>query len=187
MHKKFLPTCLMAVVIPLTAVTGCTASGEGEGGTQTREDCCWKSEASFAEVADVIGLPVPAAAGDRRAGYKQGERYDVGILTFLLPEKAAGEFLRKLIPSGTRMVPNANPDPNNPYTLGASFTHLGVPEPEVAKSVSMVSLCPEGQLNGVQDPPILRKLKHCVKVYEYRDSSVGVRIYVRAGLEGVQE
>lgn len=57
------------------------------------EGCWWSSGVTPAWMCEQIGIGVPAEASDRRAGYRTGERYDVGLLAFTLPTKDADAYL----------------------------------------------------------------------------------------------
>ncbi|MFF5924367.1 hypothetical protein ACFY8C_39765 [Streptomyces flavochromogenes] len=73
------------------------------------EGCWWSSGVTPAWMCEQIGIGVPAEASDRRAGYRTGERYDVGLLAFTLPTKDADAYLLPSRPEETEMIPNLHP------------------------------------------------------------------------------
>ncbi|WP_369147776.1 hypothetical protein [Streptomyces sp. R44] len=142
------------------------------------KDCCWEAGATPAWMSEQIGLRVPENAADRRAGYKVGERYDTGLLSFTLPTREAKAYLAPLTPKGARMIPNMEPEPTN-YRPAAGFTHLGLPEPEtLVEGMLTGGFCPDNV-----DSPDAEHLAHCVKVFSHQYAPGTTRIYLRSTIE----
>ncbi|MEU5714243.1 hypothetical protein AB0G71_00365 [Streptomyces sp. NPDC020403] len=91
--------------------------------------CCWEDGATPAWMSDRMGIRIPGTASDLRAGYKVGERYDTGLLSFVLPTAEAETYTARLIPDGTEMIKNFHPEEKD-YRPAAAFAHLGLTEPE---------------------------------------------------------
>ncbi|MFF1501818.1 hypothetical protein ACFVZR_18480 [Streptomyces sp. NPDC058316] len=88
-------------------------------------NCCWEKGATPAWMSEQMGLRVPEAASDRRAGYKAGQRFDTGLLSFVLPSKEAEAYTGRLVPEGTRMIKNFHPKEKD-YRPAAAFSRLGL-------------------------------------------------------------
>ncbi|MEU1228461.1 hypothetical protein [Streptomyces sp. NPDC005828] len=142
------------------------------------KDCCWEAGATPSWMSEQIGLRVPENAADRRAGYKVGERYDTGLLSFTLPALEAKAYLAPLTPKGARMIRNLEPEPAN-YRPAAGFAHLGLPEPEtLVDGMLMGGFCPDNV-----DSPDAEHLSYCVKVFSHEYTPGTTRIYLRSTIE----
>ncbi|WP_237749496.1 hypothetical protein [Streptomyces sp. SS] len=142
------------------------------------KDCCWEAGATPAWMSDRIGLRIPANATDRRAGYKVGERYDTGLLSFTLPTPDATAYLAPLTPAGARMIPNPEPEPPG-YRPAAGFTHLGLPEPEtLVTGTLMGGFCPD-----TVHSPDTEHLTYCVQVFSHEPTPGTTRLYLRSTIE----
>ncbi|MGW8351907.1 hypothetical protein [Streptomyces wedmorensis] len=142
------------------------------------KDCCWEAGATPAWMSDQIGLRIPAKATDRRAGYKVGDRYDTGLLSFTLPTPDAKAYLAPLTPTGARMIPNLEPEPPD-YRPAAGFTHLGLPEPEtLVTGTLMGGFCPD----TVRSPDA-EHLAYCVQVFSHEHTPGTTRLYLRSTIE----
>ncbi|WP_314616331.1 hypothetical protein [Streptomyces stackebrandtii] len=145
---------------------------------EKEKECCWEAGATPAWMSDQIGLRVPGNAADRRAGYKVGERYDTGLLSFTLPAIEAKTYLAPLTPKGARMIRNLEPEPAN-YRPAAGFAHLGLPEPETLfNGLLMGGFCPDNV-----DSPNAEHLAYCVKVFSHEYTPGMTRIYLRSTIE----
>ena len=145
---------------------------------EKEKECCWEAGATPAWMSEQIGLRVPGNAADRRAGYKVGERYDTGLLSFTLPAIEATAYLAPLTPKGTRMIRNLEPEPAN-YRPAAGFAHLGLPEPEtLVNGLLKGGFCPDNV-----DSPDAEHLAYCVKVFSHEYTPGMTRIYLRSTIE----
>ncbi|HET6855784.1 MAG TPA: hypothetical protein VFH94_01645 [Streptomyces sp.] len=141
-------------------------------------ECCWEDGATPAWMSGQMGLGVPGAASDRRAGYKTGSRYDVGILAFTLPSRDADRYLAPLNPEGAGMIPNLHPEPEN-YRPAAPFGHLRLPEPEaLVEGLRKGGLCP-----GDVEAPDGKHIRYCVDLFAHEFKPGATRIYARATVE----
>ncbi|MEU8518066.1 hypothetical protein [Streptomyces sp. NPDC048577] len=137
--------------------------------------CCWETGATPAWMSRQIGLRVPENAADRRAGYKVGERYDTGLLSFALPTLEAKAYLAPLTPKGARMLRNVEPEPAD-YRPAAGFTHLSLPEPEtLVDGMLMGGFCPDNV-----DSPDTEHLAYRVKVFSHEYTPGTTRIHLRS-------
>ncbi|WP_328940285.1 hypothetical protein OG259_00255 [Streptomyces sp. NBC_00250] len=142
------------------------------------ESCCWSSGVTPAWMSEQIGIRVPAEASDRRAGYKTGERYDVGLLAFTLPTKDADAYLLPLRPEGTEMIPNLHPQQKG-YKATAGFSHLGLVEPEtLVQGLREGGFCP-----GDVASPYGKDVQYCVDLFAHTLESGRTRVYIRSTIE----
>ncbi|MEU5610156.1 hypothetical protein AB0H03_15705 [Streptomyces sparsogenes] len=140
--------------------------------------CCWKRGATPGWMSGTMGLRIPAGASDRRAGYKAGSRYDVGLLAFTLPSREADAYLSRLVPEDEEMVANLHPERKG-YEPMAPFGHLGLPEPEtLVKGARRIDLCPDGLTS-----PEGKRLRYCVDLFAHEFTPGSTRVYVRSTIE----
>ncbi|GAA2946162.1 hypothetical protein ACFPN0_23190 [Kitasatospora cinereorecta] len=125
-----------------------------------------------------LGIRIPATASDRRAGYKVGERYDTGLLSFVLPADDAETYTGRLIEDGTEMIKNFHPEEKD-YRPAAAFGHLGLPEPETfVQGLRTISLCPDDLATSEG-----KYLQRCVDLFAHEFTPGTTRIYVRSTIE----
>ncbi|MFD9427211.1 MULTISPECIES: hypothetical protein [unclassified Streptomyces] len=142
------------------------------------ENCCWSSGVTPAWMSEQIGIGIPAAASDRRAGYKTGERYDVGLLVFTLPTKDVDAYLLPLRPKGTEMIPNLYPEQKG-YKATAGFSHLGLVEPEtLIEGLREGGFCP-----GDVESPYGKDVQYCVDLFAHAYEPGRTRVYIRSTIE----
>ncbi|WP_405805094.1 hypothetical protein OG729_07665 [Streptomyces sp. NBC_00210] len=179
---------LQVLGVVVLAVIACVAAAVGGfayladevSSDQTDEEmnCCWESGATPAWMSEKIGIRIPEAAADRRAGYKTGSRYDTGLLSFTLRSQEADAYTSRLIRKGTKMIRNFHPEKKD-YRPAAAFAHLKLPEPETfVEGLRQVSLCPD-DLNT----PEGRYLQRCVDLFAHEYKPGSTRIYVRSTIE----
>ncbi|MFJ9678330.1 hypothetical protein ACIRP2_09775 [Streptomyces sp. NPDC101194] len=141
-------------------------------------NCCWEKGATPAWMSEQMGVRVPEAASDRRAGYKAGQRFDTGLLSFVLPSEEAAAYTGRLVPEGTRMIKNFHPKEKD-YRPAAAFSRLGLAEPEtLVQGLRHVSLCPDGL-----DSPEGKHLRRCIDLFAHEFTPGTTRIYVRSTIE----
>ncbi|URM90213.1 hypothetical protein LUW75_09670 [Streptomyces sp. MRC013] len=137
--------------------------------------CCWEEGVTPAWMSDQIGIRIPETASDRRAGYKVGQRYDTGLLSFVLETAEAEAYTGGLIRDDTRMIENFHPKGKD-YRPAAAFRHLGLPEPEtLVKGLRRISLCPDGLKT-----PEGKYLQRCIDLFTHEFEPGTTRIYVRS-------
>ncbi|WP_327678893.1 hypothetical protein [Streptomyces sp. NBC_00467] len=174
--------------VVVLAVIACVAAAVGgfvylaDDGSSDRADdemtCCWESGATPAWMSEQIGIRIPKAASDRRAGYKTGSRHDTGLLVFTLPSREADEYTSRLIRPGTKMIRNFHPEDKG-YRPAAAFAHLELPEPEIfVEGLRRVSLCPDDLKT-----PEGRYLRRCVDLFAHEFKPGSTRFYVRSSIE----
>lgn len=162
----------IAVVVAFAVVSDAWLSDYAE---QEQE---WKGGATPSWVSDQVGIRIPEEAFDRRAGYRTSSRYDTAILAFTLPSGETDAYLSRLIPEGTKMIRNLNPEAAGSEPM-APFAHLGLTEPEtVTDGMRKSDFCP----NGLSSPEG-KYLNHCVNIFVHEFSSGRTRIFVRSTIE----
>ena len=167
----------------LEAVHGSWVSGSASANVVARYSTVVSRSACAASVglawmSDQMGIRIPDTASDRRAGYKVGERYDTGLLSFVLPTDEAETYASRLIRSGTKMIENLHPEEKD-YRPAAAFGHLGLPEPETfVKGLRKTSLCPDDLAT-----PEGKYLQRCVDLFAHEFTPGTTRIYVRSTIE----
>jgi len=125
-----------------------------------------------------LGTRVPEGASDRRAGYEVGQRYDTGLLPFVLPSEEAETYTGRLIQKGTVMIENSHPKEKG-YRPAAAFGHLGLPEPETfVQGLRKTSLCPDDLAT-----PEGTYLQRRVDLFAHDFTPGTTRIYVRSTIE----
>ncbi|MCX4674259.1 hypothetical protein OG413_02820 [Streptomyces sp. NBC_01433] len=140
--------------------------------------CCWEDGATPVWMSGQLGIRIPEAASDRRAGYKVGQRYDTGLLSFVLPSKEAGVYTDRLVREGTEMTGNSLPEKKD-YRPAAAFAHLGLTEPETfVRGLRRTSLCPDEL-----ETPEGKYLQRCVDLFAHEFKPGTTRIYVRSTIE----
>ncbi|MFB7369121.1 hypothetical protein ACFC0D_04700 [Streptomyces sp. NPDC056222] len=147
--------------------------------SQKRErECCWKSGATPAWMAEQFDIRIPENAEDRRAGYKTGERYDSGLLSFTLPTQEATAYLAPSIPKGTRLIRNHHPQGKD-YERADGFAHLQLPEPEtLVDGLLRGDLCP-----GAESVDVGSDVGDCLELFSHEFTPGITRIYLRATIE----
>ncbi|MFH9688075.1 hypothetical protein ACH4LE_17400 [Streptomyces sp. NPDC017413] len=146
--------------------------------TDQEMTCCWEDGASPAWMSDQLGIRVPEGASDRRAGYRTGQRYDTGLLSFVLPSEEAETYTGRLIEKDTVMIENTHPAEKG-YRPAAAFGHLGLPEPEtLVQGLRRTSLCPDDLMT-----PEGTHLQRCVDLFAHELGAGTTRIYVRSTVE----
>ncbi|WP_406145938.1 hypothetical protein [Streptomyces sp. NBC_01012] len=169
---------LLACAAGTIGVVSCVTEKVSSDLMDKEMTCCWEDEATPAWMGDQMGIRIPDAASDRRAGYKVGERYDTGLLSFVLPGDEAETYTSRLIRSGTKMIENLHPEEKD-YRPAAAFGHLGLPEPEtLVHGLREVSLCPDDLAT-----PEGKYLQRCVDLFAHEFTPGSTRIYVRATIE----
>ncbi|MFD4033744.1 hypothetical protein ACFWVP_25345 [Streptomyces sp. NPDC058637] len=169
---------LLACAAATIGVVSCVTEKVSSDLLDKEMTCCWEDGATPAWMSDRMGIRIPATASDRRAGYKVGERYDTGLLSFVLPADDAETYTGRLIEDGTKMIDNSHPEPKD-YRPAAAFDHLGLPEPETfVKGLRKTSLCPDDLAT-----PEGEYLQRCVDLFAHEFTPGTTRIYVRATIE----
>ncbi|PVC97259.1 hypothetical protein [Streptomyces sp. CS147] len=140
--------------------------------------CCWEDGATPTWMSDQLGIRIPERASDRRAGYKVGQRYDTGLLSFVLPSEEAETYTGRLIEKDTVMIENSHPKEKG-YRPAAAFGHLGLPEPEAfVQGLRKASLCPDDLAS-----PEGKYLQRCIDLFAHEFTPGTTRIYVRSTIE----
>ncbi|MEU5970625.1 hypothetical protein [Streptomyces globisporus] len=169
---------LLACVVSAIGVVSWVADDVSSDLTDQEMTCCWEEGATPAWMSDQLGIRIPEGASDRRSGYKTGQRYDTGLLAFVLPSEDAERYTGRLIRSGTEMIGNLHPKEKE-YRPAAAFGHLGLPEPETfAQGLRKASLCPEDLAS-----PEGKYLQRCVDLFAHEFTPGTTRIYVRSTIE----
>jgi hypothetical protein len=169
-----LPACAAATI----GVVSCVTEKVSSDLMDKEMTCCWEDGATPAWMSDRMGIRIPATASDRRAGYKVGERYDTGLLSFVLPAEEAKAYTDRLVPHGIQMSGNAHPEKPG-YRPAAAFAHLGLLEPEtLTRDLRRTGLCPDGL-----DTPEGAHLQRCIDLFVHAFEPGGTRIFVRSTIE----
>ncbi|MDF9801510.1 hypothetical protein ACH4VQ_35580 [Streptomyces anulatus] len=169
---------LLACVATAIGVVSWVADDVSSDLTDQEMTCCWEDGATPAWMSDQLGIRIPEGASDRRSGYKTGQRYDTGLLSFVLPTEEAERYTGRLIRSGTEMIGNSHPEEKD-YRPAAAFGHLGVPEPETfVQGLRKASLCPDDLAS-----PEGKYLQRCVDLFAHEFTPGTTRIYVRSTIE----
>ncbi|MEV5444349.1 hypothetical protein AB0N23_17695 [Streptomyces sp. NPDC052644] len=146
--------------------------------TDKEMTCCWEDGATPAWMSERIGIRIPETASDRRAGYKVGERYDTGLLSFVLRSDEAAAYTGRLISPGTTMIENFHPKKKG-WRPAAAFGHLGLPEPEtLVQGLRKTSLCPDDL-----ETPEGQYLQRCIDLFTHEFKSGTTRVYIRSTIE----
>ncbi|MEU8890602.1 hypothetical protein [Streptomyces sp. NPDC048442] len=142
------------------------------------QECCWPEGATPAWMGKELGIRVPEAASDRRAGYKVGQRLDTGLLTFTLPTRDATAYIARLVEGGRKTFPNDQPQKKD-YSPADGFAHLGLPEPEtLVEGVQTTSECPDGLKT-----PEGKYLQRCVTIFVHEFTPGSTRLYFKSTME----
>ncbi|MFF4421141.1 hypothetical protein ACFY04_10200 [Streptomyces sp. NPDC001549] len=141
-----------------------------------RRKCCWEENATPEWTAGVLGVQVPEAATDRRAGLHSNVQYDAALLAFTVTTAEADRFLQPLLREGAQMARNRHPEEPG-YTRSDGFGHLGLPEPETfAEGMRITSVCPREAKT-----PESGALRLCAKIHAHEFQPGTTRIYLWAG------
>ncbi|MGY1435205.1 hypothetical protein [Streptomyces reniochalinae] len=144
---------------------------------EQEKKCCWRQGATPAWTSKKLGLRIPQEATDRRAGFKEGSRYDTALLVFTLPEDEAKAYVERMVPPDSELLSNTEPQEGG-YPSTAPFSRLKLPEPEkLTKGMRKVYLVP----GDTDSAPESRRLRHSVHFYEHAFERT--RIYIRAVIE----
>ncbi|MYT91051.1 hypothetical protein GTY40_08335 [Streptomyces sp. SID8359] len=171
-------SALFAGVAATIGVVSCAADDVSSDLAEKEMTCCWEDGATPAWMSGQLGIRIPEGASDRRAGYKVGQRFDTGLLSFVLPSEEAETYTGRLIEKGTVMIGNSHPKEKG-YRPAAAFGHLGLPEPETfVQGLRMTSLCPDGLTS-----PEGTYLQRCVDLFAHEFTAGTTRIYVRSTIE----
>ncbi|WP_234433258.1 hypothetical protein [Streptomyces sp. NRRL WC-3549] len=183
-RRRGMPTAVVAVLVLLACaaaaigVVSCVADEVSSDLSDQEMTCCWEDGATPAWMSGQLGIRIPKAASDRRAGYKTGQRYDTGLLSFVLPSGEAETYTGRLIRNDTTMIGNTHPEEED-YRPAAAFGHLGLPEPETfVQGLRKISLCPDDLTT-----PEGRYLQRCVDLFTHEFEPGTTRIYVRSTIE----
>ncbi|EFL23258.1 hypothetical protein SSOG_02972 [Streptomyces himastatinicus ATCC 53653] len=167
---------LLAVVVAVAAFA--FARTGGEASQRSDQGGSWKGGATPEWMSGQMGIRIPAGASEQRAGYRTGSRYDVGLLSFALPEAKADAFLARLVPDDQDMIKNYHPEAGG-YAPSAGFGHLGLPEPEtLVKGLRKINFCPDAATS-----PEGKRLRYCVELYAQTLAPDRTRIYLRSTIE----
>jgi hypothetical protein len=166
---------IAAVVIGALTLVGNWALAEVD---KQEQGCCWPEGATPAWMSEEMGVRIPEAASDRRAGYKVGQRLDSGLLAFTLPSREATAYISRLVDGDPRMFPNDQPRQKG-YSPADGFAHLGLPEPEtLVAGMRTTSACPD----GLQTPEG-KYLQRCVKIFVHEFAPGSKRLYFKSTME----
>ncbi|MFH9760071.1 hypothetical protein ACH4MJ_08925 [Streptomyces anulatus] len=169
---------LLACVAATIGVVSCAADDVSSDLAYQEMTCCWEDGATPDWMSDQLGIRIPEGASDRRSGYKTGQRYDTGLLSFVLPSEDAERYTGRLIRNGTEMIENSHPEEKG-YRPAAAFGHLGLPEPETfVQGLRKSSLCPDDLAS-----PEGKYLQRCVDLFAHEFTPGTTRIYVRSTIE----
>ncbi|WP_127468974.1 hypothetical protein [Streptomyces sp. B27] len=169
---------LLACVAATVGVVSCAADHVSSDLTDQEMTCCWEDGATPAWMSVQLGIRIPEGASDRRAGYKVGQRFDTGLLSFVLPSEEAETYTGRLIEEGTVMSENRHPKEKG-YRPAAAFGHLGLPEPETfVQGLRKTSLCPDDL-----ESPEGKYLQRCVDLFAHEFTAGTTRIYIRSTIE----
>ncbi|WP_432112495.1 hypothetical protein [Streptomyces sp. YPW6] len=102
-------TAILACVAATIGVVSCAADDVSSDLADQEMTCCWEDGATPAWLSGQLGIRIPEGASDRRAGYKVGQRYDTGLLSFVLPSGDAETYTGRLIEKDTAMIENSHP------------------------------------------------------------------------------
>ncbi|MFF3781484.1 hypothetical protein [Streptomyces sp. NPDC001933] len=172
---------VLAFVACVAAAVGVVAHVADDASSDLSDqemNCCWEEGATPAWMSKQMGIRIPEAASDRRAGYKAGQRYDTGLLSFVLPGKEADAYTRRLVRESTEMIGNSHPEKKG-YRPAAAFSRLGLAEPETfVEGLRKTSLCPDEL-----DSPEGKYLRRCIDLFAHEFRPATTRIYVRSTIE----
>ena len=169
---------LLACAAATIGVVSCVTEKVSSDLLDKEMTCCWEDGATPAWMSDQMGIRIPATASDRRASYKVGERYDTGLLSFVLPADDAETYTGRLIEDGTEMIKNFHPEKKD-YRPAAAFGHLGLVEPEtLVQGLRRISLCPDDLAT-----PEGQYLQRCVDLFAHEFTPGTTRIYIRSTIE----
>ncbi|MFF9620250.1 hypothetical protein [Streptomyces griseosporeus] len=126
-----------ALTLALAAVlTAC-----GKGADDDSRSPHWENGVRFDQVAEKLGITVPATATDRKGARQRGFQDDVLLLAFVLPDAGVDGFVDALAPENPLVHrKRALTDPAD-YRPTTPFAHLGLPEPETLDGVLAGPVC----------------------------------------------
>ncbi|MFC0599372.1 hypothetical protein [Streptomyces palmae] len=161
------------------ALLGLVALADDEQSSTGRDlDCCWRSGTTPEWMSKRMGVRIPSGASDARAGFQAGSRYDIGILSFTLPNPKADAYLTRLVPGDQEMIGNDHPKEKADPSMGP-FSHLGLPDPEtLTKGLKKASFCPGGATT-----PEGKHLRYCVDIFAHTFTPGQQRLYFRSFIE----
>ncbi|MFJ1593298.1 hypothetical protein ACIOD0_24100 [Kitasatospora albolonga] len=169
---------LVGCVAAAIGVVSCAADDVSSDLADQEMTCCWEDGATPAWMSGRLGIRVPEGASDHRAGYKVGQRYDTGLLSFVLPSEEAETYTGRLVEKDTVMIENSHPKEQG-YRPAAAFGHLGLPEPEtIVRNLRMTSLCPDDLAS-----PEGTYLQRCIDLFAHEFTPGTTRIYIRSTIE----
>ncbi|MEV2199048.1 hypothetical protein AB0E11_03400 [Streptomyces fradiae] len=169
---------LIACAAAAVGVVSWTSERVSSDLTDQEMTCCWEDGATPAWMSAQIGIRIPETASDHRAGYKVGQRYDTGLLSFVLRSDEAAAYTGRLIREGTRMSGNLHPEEQG-YRPAAAFQHLGLPEPETfVRGLRRTSMCPDDL-----ETPEGKYLQRCIDLFTHEYTPGTTRIYIRSTIE----
>ncbi|WP_413752737.1 hypothetical protein NRF20_15160 [Streptomyces sp. R-74717] len=182
-HRR-LPVAVVIILVFVTCVAAaigvaaCVADDVSSDQSDQEMNCCWEDGATPVWMSGQMGIRIPEAASDRRAGYKVGQRYDTGLLSFVLPSEEAEAYTGRLVRKGTKMIGNFHPEKKD-YRPAAAFAHLGLAEPEtIVQGLQKTSLCPDDL-----ESPEGKYLRRCIDLFAHEFGPGTTRIYVRSTIE----
>lgn len=171
-------SAILACVAATIGVVSCAADDVSSDLADQEMTCCWEDGATPTWMSDQLGIRIPERASDRRAGYKVGQRYDTGLLSFVLPSEEAETYTGRLIEKDTVMIENSHPKEKG-YRPAAAFGHLGLSEPETfVQGLRKASLCPDDRAS-----PEGKYLQRCINLFAHEFTPGTTRIYVRSTIE----
>lgn len=183
-HRRRLPVVAVVALVLLVCVAAAigvvahVADDVSSDLSDQEMTCCWEDGATPAWMSGQMGIRIPGAASDRRAGYKAGQRHDTGLLSFVLPSQEAGAYTDRLVREDTEMLGNFHPEKQD-YRPAAAFAHLGLAEPETfVQGLRTTSLCPDELTT-----PEGKYLQLCVDLFAHEFKPGTTRIYVRSTIE----
>ncbi|MFD9499315.1 hypothetical protein [Streptomyces sp. NPDC060035] len=184
------PPLRLSVALGIVALVFCVGGGAVVGVlwwvadraeselSEQEMNCCWEDGATPVWMSGHMGIRIPEAASDRRAGYKVGQRYDTGLLSFVLPSREAETYTNRLVPDGTQLIPNSSPEKKD-YRPAARFAHLGLVEPEtLVQGLTRGGVCPDELTT-----PEGKYLQRCVDLFAHEFNPGTTRIYLRSIIE----
>ncbi|MEU4123005.1 hypothetical protein [Streptomyces virginiae] len=136
------PVLLCGLALVGGLVSGCSGAAQSGGPAAERSTgqlSQWVDGATVESVARTLGVQLPEAATEAKAGHLQGLQDDGLILAFVLPTADVDAFVDRLKPErplGLREQPLTHS--TNPTT---PFSHLGLPEPDLLAQVREGQVC----------------------------------------------
>ena len=146
----------LAVSALLTACSGATDAGTGDGRVASREPDAreqvpnWKDGVTPAFVSRQMHVVIPGGATDRRAAYQNGFQDDGLLLAFTLRTTQVDALVTQLAPEH-ELTHRAKPLRHSVKPM-TPFAHLGLDEPETLGNVRSGPVCAPcaGELNSLE-------------------------------------